>query len=117
MDECKPLGGGGLELTVRLVNDRTCFVALPQPILASLMAAAPRLPLPLALTPRGGGRRGAQGGDRGQGRNTVRAAAAPCFVAWAGAAANSHDIEIPLALADCLDLSEGQVVQVTARPR
>jgi hypothetical protein len=34
----------------------------------------------------------------------------------AGAAAESHDIEIPLALADCLGLSEGEVVRVAARP-
>jgi len=74
-------GGGGVELSVRLVNDRTCFVALPQPILASLMAAAPVLPLPLALNPRAGGRPGHRGGAGGAAapRQPV-----PCFVAWAG---------------------------------
>ena len=43
--------GRGVDLPVRLVNDRTCFVALPAPVVASLSAANPRLPLPLRLTP------------------------------------------------------------------
>ena len=32
-------GGGGVELIVRCVNDRTCFVALPKHVVAALTNA------------------------------------------------------------------------------
>ena len=38
-----------LELVVRVTGDQTCYVALPQRVVGTLNAAAPPLPLPLAL--------------------------------------------------------------------
>lgn len=120
-------GAGGLELGIRLVSDRTCFVALPSFVLTPLMAANPRLPLPLVLTLRGGrGGRGLGGpgvtphaGAGGNG-GIIPAGGqqtSPLFAAWAGAAARSHDcVEVPLAVADCLGLREGDVVRVSGRP-
>ena len=46
--------GRGVDLPVRLVNDRTCFVALPAPVVRFLLAASPHPvetsgePMPLA---------------------------------------------------------------------
>ena len=42
-------GGNGLELIIRCVNDRTCFVALPRAVADALARTAYRVPLPLAL--------------------------------------------------------------------
>ena len=42
-----------LELVVRVTGDQTCYVALPSRVVGVLNAAAPHLPLPLALTPAG----------------------------------------------------------------
>ena len=96
--------GRGVDLPVRLVNDRTCFVALPAPVVASLSAANPRLPLPLRLTP----------------LSLVDAASSSrCrFVAWAGAvsADGASVLDVPAALADCLGLAAGTLVRVAGRP-
>jgi len=77
--------GGGLELAVRVVNDRTSFVSLPRDVLASLTARSPALPLPLALTPveRWLKRRGETAGP-----TTPK----PAFVAWAGAASDGFGV-------------------------
>ena len=101
--------GGGLELAVRVVNDRTSFVSLPRDVLASLTARSPALPLPLALTPveRWLKRRGETAGP-----TTPK----PAFVAWAGAASDGFGIvDVPAATADCLRLRDGCVVRVTGR--
>lgn len=45
-----------------------------------------------------------------------RAGAPVCHVAWAGAAASSHALEIPAALAHCLGLSDGALVGLRALP-
>ena len=97
--------GRGVDLPVRLVNDRTCFVALPAPVVASLSAANPRLPLPLQLTP----------------LSLVDAASSSrCrfVVAWAGAisADGASVLDVPAALADCLGLAAGTLVRVAGRP-
>ena len=97
--------GRGVDLPVRLVNDRTCFVALPAPVVASLSAANPRLPLPLRLTP----------------LSLVDAASSSrCrfVVAWAGAisADGASVLDVPAALADCLGLAAGTLVRVAGRP-
>ena len=77
--------GGGLELAVRVVNDRTSFVSLPRDVLASLTARSPALPLPLALTPveRRLKRRGETAGPTKP---------KPAFVAWAGAASDGFGV-------------------------
>ena len=101
--------GGGLELAVRVVNDRTSFVSLPRDVLASLTARSPALPLPLALTPveRWLKRRGETAGP-----TTPK----PAFVAWAGAASDGFGVvDVPAATADCLRLRDGCVVRVTGR--
>ena len=42
--------------------------------------------------------------------------AAACHIAWAGAAARSHALEVPAALAGCLGLSDGMLVSLQALP-
>ena len=98
-------GGNGLELIVRCVNDRTCFVALPRAVADALARTAYRVPLPLALAPRASLPR------------SGTAEKAPPFAAWAGAVSGCDGaIEIPLALADCLGLVDGEPVRVAGRP-
>ena len=107
-----------LELVVRVTGDQTCYVALPQRVVGTLNAAAPPLPLPLALiksssssrhsSSRGDGPAGRQhgrGGDRGGDtatHHTRRSQSAPLFVAWAGATCSSvgseDAVEMSLAL-------------------
>lgn len=108
-------GGDGLELIIRCVNDRTCFVALPRAVADALARRAYRVPLPLALAPRRASL------PRSDGVPTVfnsfRGEKAPPFVAWAGAVSGRDGaIEIPLALADCLGLADGEPVRVAGRP-
>lgn len=45
-----------------------------------------------------------------------RAGVPLCHVAWAGAAASSHALEIPAALARCVGLSDGALVALRALP-
>ena len=126
-----------LELVVRVTGDQTCYVALPSRVVGVLNAAAPRLPLPLALTPAdsGGWRRRSSlsrdtAGDpvvaaqssanRGDPRHAhPRAAqAAPAFVAWAGAACVSRsetELEVPMAVAECVGLVDGDACRVAGR--
>jgi len=125
-------GAGGVELVIRATHDRTCFVALPRHVAASLAAADPPLPLPLALVPRETGVGGAIGGAIGgadrrgvaadrrsgaaDGRSSLSSGAStPPFAAWAGAVSAGHELEVPLALADCLGVREGDVVRVMGR--
>ena len=42
-------------------------------------------------------------------------ASTPPFAAWAGAVSAGHELEVPLALADCLGVREGDVVRVMGR--
>ena len=103
-------GGNGLELIIRCVNDRTCFVALPRAVADALARTAYRVPLPLALAPRASL-------PRSNGRVPNSAEKAPPFAAWAGAVSGCDGaIEIPLALADCLGLKDGEPVRVAGRP-
>ena len=116
-----------LELVVRVTGDQTCYVALPSRVVGVLNAAAPHLPLPLALTPAGGGgwRRqrsldgGATNGLVGSSKEphhphhhpAAATQAAPAFVAWAGATCVSRsetELEVPMAVADCLGLEIGR---------
>ena len=105
--------GNGIELIVRCVNDRTCFVALPRAVADALARRAFHKPLPLALAPRASL-------PRSDGRvptASKEAEKAPPFVAWAGAVSGRDGaIEIPLALADCLGLADGDSVRVAGRP-
>lgn len=39
-----------------------------------------------------------------------------CYVAWAGAAASSHALDIPAALGRCLGLADGMTVSLRALP-
>ena len=106
--------GNGIELIVRCVNDRTCFVALPRAVADALARRAFHKPLPLALAPRASLPRsdGVPTAARG-----FRGEKAPPFVAWAGAVSGCDGaIEIPLALADCLELADGEPVRVAGRP-
>ena len=126
-----------LELIVRVTGDQTCYVALPQRVVGTLNAAAPPLPLPLALIKSSSssrhsssrndgpaGRQHGRGGDRGGGDtvayHTRGSQSAPLFVAWAGATCSSvgseDAVEMSLALADCLGLRDGDVCRVTGRP-
>ena len=103
-------GGNGLELIIRCVNDRTCFVALPRAVADARARTAYRVPLPLALAPRASL-------PRSNGRVPNSAEKAPPFAAWAGAVSGCDGaIEIPLALADCLGLKDGEPVRVAGRP-
>lgn len=103
-----------MELFVRCVNDRTCFVALPRSVADAVSRRDPKIPLPLAL---------AQSSTRAsklrrEKNRTPEKEKTPTFVAWAGAV-SSHDglyIEIPLALADCLGVRDGDAVRVSGRP-
>ena len=106
-------GGNGVELIIRCVNDRTCFVALPRAVADALARRAYRVPLPLALAPRASLPR-SDGVPTARG---FRGEKAPPFVAWAGAVSGCDGaIEIPLALADCLGLADGEPVRVAGRP-
>ncbi|BDA47966.1 probable peroxisome biogenesis factor 1 [Coccomyxa sp. Obi] len=87
------------QLPVRLVPERSCWVALPPAYVARLLDAQSPIPLVLQLSP-------VQG----------RAGAPVCHVAWAGAAASSHALEMPAALARCLGLSDGALVALRALP-
>ena len=123
-----------LELVVRVTGDQTCYVALPSRVVGVLNAAAPHLPLPLALTPAGGGgwRRqrsldgGATNGVVGSSKEphhphhhpAAATQAAPAFVAWAGATCVSRsetELEVPMAVADCLGLVDGDACRVAGR--
>jgi len=123
-----------LELVVRVTGDQTCYVALPSRVVGVLNAAAPHLPLPLALTPAGGGgwRRqrsldgGATNGLVGSSKEphhphhhpAAATQAAPAFVAWAGATCVSRsetELEVPMAVADCLGLVDGDACRVAGR--
>ena len=108
-------GGDGLELIIRCVNDRTCFVALPRAVADALARRAYRVPLPLALAPRRASLPRSDGVPTR--RRGFRGEKAPPFVAWAGAVSGRDGaIEIPLALADCLGLADGEPVRVAGRP-
>ena len=112
---------GGLELFVRCVNDRTCFVALPRSVADAVARRNPRVPLPLALAPRKSpthsGERRSNSTRRGDAADASPAQSSPLFVAWAGAVGQVEGhVEIPLALADCLGLRDGDAVRVSGRP-
>jgi hypothetical protein len=126
----------GVELVVRCVNDRTCFVALPRLVASALTAAGSAIPLPLAVSPRANwaGRKESRTRSSeprvGSGHQSVTAAkstqvkdasrnsevATPRFTAWAGAVGSDGAIELSLALADCLGLVDGQPVLVVGLP-
>lgn len=109
-------GAAGVELFVRCVNDRTCFVALPRSVADAVSRRDPKIPLPLALA-RSSEKTKALSLGRSR-RETTDTEKTPAFVAWAGAV-SSHDglyIEIPLALADCLGVRDGDAVRVSGRP-
>ena len=109
-------GAAGVELFVRCVNDRTCFVALPRSVADAVSRRDPKIPLPLALA-RSSEKTKALSLGRSR-RKTTDTEKTPSFVAWAGAV-SSHDglyIEIPLALADCLGVRDGDAVRVSGRP-
>lgn len=103
-------GGGGVELIVRCVNDRTCFVALPKHVVAALTNARSTIPLPLAVSSR------VNKGSHGTRNGTTHRPTTPTFTAWAGAVGADDCLEVPLALADCLGLVDGQPVVVVGRP-
>ena len=112
---------GGLELFVRCVNDRTCFVALPRSVADAVARRNPRVPLPLALAPRKSpthsGERRSNSTRRGDAADASPAQSSPLFVAGAGAVGQVEGhVEIPLALADCLGLRDGDAVRVSGRP-
>ena len=131
-----------LELVVRVTGDQTCYVALPSRVVGVLNAAAPPLPLPLALTPAAAGgwrRRGMMEADQRASNDSAKGdrssadrgdptvshgrhrphQAAPAFVAWAGATCVSRsetELEVPMAVADCLGLVDGDAFFVAGRP-
>ena len=116
---------GGLELFVRCVNDRTCFVALPRSVADAVSRRNPRIPLPLALASRKHARAsvpvsvpdGADASCAPRSAPSPPAPSAPAFVAWAGAVGQIEGVvEVPLALADCLGLCDGDAVRVSGRP-
>ncbi|KAK9907564.1 hypothetical protein WJX75_006024 [Coccomyxa subellipsoidea] len=89
------------QLPVRLVPERSCWVALPPAYVARLLEAQSPIPLVLQLRP-------------AQGR--ASAGVSVCYVAWAGAAASSHALDIPAALGRCLGLADGMTVSLRALP-
>jgi len=109
-------GAAGVELFVRCVNDRTCFVALPRSVADAVSRRDPKIPLPLALARSSEKTKALSLGRLS--KTTNEKEKTPSFVAWAGAV-SSHDglyIEIPLALADCLGVRDGDAVRVSGRP-
>ncbi|CAM6111010.1 unnamed protein product [Calypogeia fissa] len=90
-----------MELDVRRVGLQSCFVALPPSLLEILLAdnRLPSFPFVLELRP----------------VRKFEGSAAPCFVAWDGAASSSTQIEVPEVLAECIGLSTGTRVRVRAR--
>ncbi|KAK9829370.1 hypothetical protein WJX72_005440 [[Myrmecia] bisecta] len=94
------------QLVVRLSAEKSCWVALPATLIARLYDAQLTLPLvlELQLAPAPGAARRA-------------GSAAPVWhVAWAGAASGSGGLDIPAALAGCLGIPDGSLVQVKAVP-
>ena len=132
------------QLPVRLVPERSCWVALPPAYVARLLDAQSPIPLVLQLRPVQGAQTQAamhqpafcglaerlnylcsvlQGDLYPQSEVfhvhmwvAGRASGPVCHVAWAGAAASSHALEIPAALARCLGLSDGALVALCAMP-
>ncbi|CAK0784927.1 hypothetical protein CVIRNUC_008132 [Coccomyxa viridis] len=85
-------------LEIRLIPEKSCWVALPPAYVARLLEGQSPIPLVLQLSSPSGpnGRR--------------------WYVAWSGAASTSKALEVPAALAACQGLSEGMTVRVHALP-
>eukprot|EP00897_Mesotaenium_endlicherianum_P010208 jgi/Mesen1/9215/ME000591S08541 len=107
-----------MDLVVQLVPEQTCFVALPQSLLALLSQdGLPDVPLILELRARPA---------RGKGRDQGRPAAEPgqagaqtrtarWHLAWMGAAARGGALEVPAKLAERMGLTDGTRVKVRLR--
>lgn len=88
-------------LTVQHSSEKSCWVALPPALISKLYEAGPSLPLVLELKP------STLGHDRPEGTPQR------WHVAWAGAASRGQHLEVPGALAGCLNIAQG--ITVTAR--
>ncbi|KAK3258061.1 hypothetical protein CYMTET_32875 [Cymbomonas tetramitiformis] len=89
----------GKELVVRLVHETSCFVALPAALLQHLYDSIPVLPLALEMN--------VLNDDSAVAEQTD-----PRLIAWAGAASSGPHMEVPAAFAECINLLEGQRVNV-----
>jgi peroxin-1 len=110
---------------VRLVHEKSCWVALPPAYVARLLETACQIPLVLQL-------RSAQGRNASCALHACTsvqchfligipttgppASAQTWHVAWGGGAASSGCLEVPAALARCQGLAEGALVALRALP-
>ena len=126
------------QLEVRLVPEKSCWVALPPAYVARLLESQSPIPLVLQLTSASGmlalrkiegkcdsrppdmiKRSGEQSCHSLSGRSWHAGSAGEArswYVAWSGAASTSKALEVPAALATCQGLSDGLLVRVHALP-
>mmetsp|Transcript_8161 Transcript_8161/g.27103 ORF Transcript_8161/g.27103 Transcript_8161/m.27103 type:complete len:1145 (+) Transcript_8161:499-3933(+) len=116
--------GAGVDLSVRVVHETTCFVAMPSAMIPSLFEAAPDLPLVLQL----------RALDRESGALSMPSPPQPqlprpghppaqmparspavWYVAWAGAASSGPELEVPSALAELISLPAATRIRVLAK--
>lgn len=127
------------QLEVRLVPEKSCWVALPPAYVARLLEGQSPIPLVLQLTSASGklARRAFTHNELYCSTPAITTALASrpvqptitaplhvgsarearsWYVAWSGAASTSKALEVPAALAACQGLSEGMLVRVQALP-